>query len=349
MHMNSIYSMRRDVISALADPLRYEVTGLDGKDHLKDTARLPHCLRLEAEDLHYNAHGSARQIVQLMLAHDFGLEPSLKAFNGLDKKKTDLLGSDVYNLSGVDLEIGKPGSMKQDFEAGAYEKPLYDSAQFKGASASVTQNFIVRNNNEGGLDIFLNATQKNRLLAQASVLKCALNETAEAEKVSMQGRTLLNSLQDGRATLSYDEKRWLYNTARYDASEAFLPIVRHIFHDRLGVRRHQFMALSADKHTYILTLRGDCLSGAQNRLSSATPYASLVRRGISQADHVQMRLLHELFSDIAAMGFDLKDFTLGTPSQALKNAFEALLMESEAYEVLATLKTMQGDDTPNPL
>ena len=64
-----------------------------------------------------------------------------------------------------------------------------------------------------------------------------------------------------------------------------------------------------------------------------------MRRGILPTDGDQMRLLNTLFADVAAYGADLEDYMVGNPEIA--DTMMRLLINCEAYEVLASLQAMQ--------
>jgi hypothetical protein len=339
MRESFLYSVRHRIIDVLADPNNYIVSGLDEKITQDGRARLPHRVTFHAEDIKFGDH-MGRNMALLILAHDFGLEPSLGSFNGFDKRKAQQFDADIKKWA----EVGVDAKDAVDVPV-SLEKEFHDSAKFAGNIVDTAKNFMVQNGENGSFHIFLNASQKTQLLVQASVLKAALNDTHAPRQTDGRSGDLLTALEQGRRVHSYDERPWHYNRVSYDASEAFPTIARHVMRNRLGVPRHQFNVLGDGENSYVMTMRADVLPRAFKALESSPAYEPLMRRGITARDLGRMPLLQTLFADVAAMGHELGDFCCG--SRKSFDAFVKLLTACEAYGALQSLQSIKGPDPNN--
>ena len=223
------------------------------------TGRFFQAIHFDNAFLEELARQHPRTFVQIVAAKDMGLEPGLKAFNGLATFEAAIKLQSAFDQVVGDNwegpEAWNPINFQKLGGLTAVEKPWRDTAEFEGYKAAIPTLFSIVKRDDG-FDLRTSSAGKERILSRGCIFAHAANHTAAAHSLTTAKLDAVIQLLENADTITdRGQKKWHFVVIDHQGNFEAMRALSESADEQYNMNHHEFAVLNITPHLSIVAIQ----------------------------------------------------------------------------------------------
>ena len=322
------YREKRRLVRQISNPKAWQ----NDFDHARELM-LSRCFHAVAIDpaIWSGPRSTLLEISKLLVARDFAIEPTLKAFNGISAKAIQdqkakieherMVFDDAYALNNNQITT-----------LDAFEKPWDDMVEFEGTVD--TPRYFLAEDHRDRLMLRMELAAREQIWAQGHVFNQAMHGAparGDLPQAEIEPTTILHVLNEGSFATDHRGNTWLYAVITSAEIGIINQQARDILQRRLGLRGDEALAIRFKEDRLLIAMKADTL----HKLNCAVDASNSLRHEI-----IQGAMKSEKAIALLEAGADMK--FIDPIARERGQTFASMARQYDRYELLSAFRDWKG-------